>query len=198
MKALRRGESLFRRKGNVVVTVCGKDKKLVSFISTQCQLRGDDAVPRKQKDGTIQVPTVPVVQLYNKYMGGVDLSDQKRQYYECSRRAKKLWRYLLWFAVDVCVVNARILMLLADNFPNLSQLQFRLELIEAFISDFSSRQHSTTEGTVQAHHWPVSMSKGRCKRCLKNHKITFCRMGCELCGLRICLPCFKNHHLANL
>ncbi|XP_022798311.1 piggyBac transposable element-derived protein 4-like [Stylophora pistillata] len=199
VKALRRGESLFRRKGDVVATVW-KDKKLVSFISTQCQVGGNETVSRKQKDGSIiQVPTVPVVQLYNKYMGGVDLSDQKRQYYESSRRAEKWWRYLLWFSIDVCIVNPHILMMEADNHPDLSQLQFRIELIEGLIGEFTARQRNTAiEGTVQAHHWPVQMSKGRCKRCLKSRKNTFCRMGCELCGIRICLTCFKNHHSANL
>ena len=198
VKALRRGESLFRRKGNVVATVW-KDKKLVSFLSTQCEVRGNDTVQRKQKDGTIiQVPSVPVVPLYNKYMGGVDRSDQMRQYYGSSRRAKKWWRYIMWFCVDVCIVNAHILMNEADNFPNLTQLQFRIELIKELISEFSARQLGVQEGAVQLYHWPVEMSKGRCKRCLKNRKTTFCRMGCELCGLRLCLPCFKNHPLANL
>ena len=84
LKALHRGESLFRRKGGVVATVW-KDKKLVSFLSTQCEVRGNETVSQKQKDRKIiQVPTVPVVQLYNKYMGIVDHSDQMRQYYECS------------------------------------------------------------------------------------------------------------------
>lgn len=198
VKALRREESLFHRKGGVVATVW-KDKKLVSFLSTQCEVLRNETVSRKQKDGTIiQVPTVPVVQLYNKYMGGVDRSDQMRQYYECSRRAKKWWRYLLWFCVDVSVVNAHILMLEADNFPNFTQLQFRLELVKMLISNFTSRKQNVQDGAVNANHWPVSMTKGRCKRCLKNGKKTFCRMGCELCGLRLCLACFKNHPLANL
>ena len=48
VKALRRGESLYRRQGNIVVTVW-KDKKLVSFISTQCDVRGDETVRRKQR-----------------------------------------------------------------------------------------------------------------------------------------------------
>lgn len=182
----------------MLLQLSGKTKNL--YLScTQCEVRGNDTVQRKQKDGTIiQVPSVPVVQLYNKYMGGVDRSDQMRQYYESSRRAKKWWRYIMWFCVDVCIVNAHILMKEADNFPNLTQLQFRIELIKELISEFSARQLGVQEGAVQSYHWPIEMSKGRCKRCLKNRKTTFCRMGCELCGLRLCLPCFKNHPLANL
>ena len=119
VKALRRGESVHRRQGNIVVTVW-KDKKLVSFISTQCDVTGNETVRRKEEDGTyIEVPTIPAVTLYNKYMGGVDRSDQMRQYYETSRWAKKWWRYLFWFCLDVSIVNAHILMQIADNHPHL-------------------------------------------------------------------------------
>ena len=194
VKALRRGESLFRRKGNIVASVW-KDKKAVAFISTQCNARGNETVRRKQKDGTyIEVPSLPVVKLYNQYMGGVDHSDQMRQYYDTSRRANKWWRYLLWFCLDVSIVNAHILMQIADNHPNFTQLQFRIEMVKMLIGDFSSRQHAVQEGTVQTGHWPVKMSKGRCKRCLKRKKTTFCRMGCDSCGERFCLDCFKNHN----
>ena len=48
--ALHHVESIFRQKGNIVLTVW-KDKKAVSFISRQSFLRGDEMVHRKQ-DGT--------------------------------------------------------------------------------------------------------------------------------------------------
>ena len=152
VKALCRGESLYRRQGNIVVTVW-KDKKLVSFISTQCDVRGDETVRRKQKDGTyIEVPTIPAVTLCNKYMGGVDRNDQMQQYYETSRRARKWWRYLFWFCLDVTIVNAYILMQIADKHPHLTQLEFRIELVNALIREFSSRQHNVHEGAVQTGH----------------------------------------------
>lgn len=80
VKALCLGEPLFCHKGNVVATAW-KDNIMVSSLSIQCEVQGNDIVSRKQKDGTIiQGPTVPVVQLYNKYMGGVNLSNQIPQY----------------------------------------------------------------------------------------------------------------------
>ena len=39
VKALRRGESLFHQKGNILASVW-KDKKAMAFISTQCNVRG--------------------------------------------------------------------------------------------------------------------------------------------------------------
>ena len=69
MKSLRRGESVFRRKGNIVASMW-KDKKAVAFISTHCNARGNKTIHRKQKDGTyIEVPSLLVVKPYNQYMG---------------------------------------------------------------------------------------------------------------------------------
>ena len=91
--------------------------------------------------------------------------------------------YLFWFCLDATIVNA-----------HLTQLEFRIELVKALIGKFSSRQYTVREGAVQTGHWPVKMTKGRCKHCLRSGKRTFCRIGCELCGLRICLDCFKNQN----
>ncbi|XP_048577744.1 piggyBac transposable element-derived protein 4-like [Nematostella vectensis] len=194
IKKLRRGESIFRQKGNVVCTIW-KDKKAVAFISTQCEAKGIETVNRRQKDGSIlKVDSLPVVTLYNKFMGGVDKADQYRQYYEVTRHAQKWWRYLFWFGLDVAVVNAHILMNLAPNHPSLTQLKFRVELARGLINGFSSRKHAVHEGSIQDGHWPMQMTKGRCKRCLKNGITKFCRQGCEKCAKRYCLNCFKNHN----
>ena len=89
VKRLRQRESLFLRKGNLVVTVW-KDKKPVYFLSTQSNPVGDLQVNRRQRDGSIiQVPSVPAVKSYNNNMGGVDLSDQLRGYYMTGRKSKK-------------------------------------------------------------------------------------------------------------
>ena len=47
VKALCRGESLFRHKGGIVATVW-KDKKLVSFLSTQCEVQGNETVSKEE------------------------------------------------------------------------------------------------------------------------------------------------------
>ena len=197
VKGLRQGESLFLRKGNVVVTVW-KDKKPVYFLSTQSNPVGDDRVNRRQRDGSIvEVPSVPVVKSYNS-MGGVDLSDQLRGYYMTGRKSKKWWRSLLWFLVDLCIVNAHILEKLSRNHRNRTQLAFRLELVSDLISNFSVRKLSVSSAWIEGGHWPIAYSKGRCKRCLKQRKVTWCRMACELCDKRICLECFKNHAAEDL
>ena len=104
---------------------------------------------------------------------------------------------LLWFLVDVSIVNAYILEVSRRN-GSRTQLAFLLELVQALLGNFSARRLSVSSGRLEGGHWPISFSKGRCKRCLKNKKLTFCRMGCELCNKRVCLACFKNHTAEDL
>lgn len=197
VKALRKGESKFYRHGNLVASVW-KDTKLVCFLSTQSNPVGNEIVNRKQCDGTIvQVLTVPATILY-KNMGGVDLNDQQRNYYAMGRKSRKWWCYLLWFLVDVSIVNGHILETGAENHRSRPQLQCCVELAKTLVEEFSSRSLSVSEGCVTGGHWPVETSKGRCKRCLKRKQMKFCQMACTACAKRVCLECFANHSEADL
>ena len=197
-KGLQKGESKFHHRGNLVASVW-KDTKLVCFLSTQSNPVGDQTVNRKQRDGTvIQVPTVPAAISYNKNMGGVDLNDQQRNYYAAGRKSRTWWRYLLWFLVDVSIVNAHILETEAENHLTRPQLQFRVELAKTLVGEFSLHSLSVLEGRLTGGHWPVETSKRRCKRCLKHKRTKWCRMAYTACAKRICLECFPNHCEADL
>ena len=91
-------------------------------------------------------------------MGGVDLSDQLRSYYPSNRKARKWWRYILFFLFDVSIVNAKVL----ESFvPNRSKrlLDFRLELVKGLVGNFSSRKQATPNQRVQQGHWPFLILK---------------------------------------
>lgn len=131
-------------------------------------------------------------------MGSVDLNDQQRNYYAVGHKSRKWWHYLLWFLIDVSIVNAHILETEAGNHRSRPQLHFHVELAKTLISDFSSRSLNVSEGCLTNGHWPVETSKGHCKHCLKRQRTKFCRMACMSCGKRICLECFANHSEADL
>jgi hypothetical protein len=42
-------------------------------------------------------------------MGGVETSDQKREYYRVGLSSKKWWKFIFHFVINVCVVNSFIL-----------------------------------------------------------------------------------------
>ncbi|GFO19343.1 PiggyBac transposable element-derived protein 4-like [Plakobranchus ocellatus] len=39
-------------------------------------------------------------------MGGVDLADQYRSYYQVGRASRKWWRYIFWFLVQTAMCNS--------------------------------------------------------------------------------------------
>ncbi|GLD62686.1 piggyBac transposable element-derived protein 4 [Lates japonicus] len=68
---------------------------------------------------------------YNKYMGGVGLSDQLIQYYSVCRKTNKWYRTLLWHFVDIATTNSYILykeQCSASKKKPMSHLEFMEEL----------------------------------------------------------------------
>ena len=94
---LKRGEDKVMQRGGINATVW-HDKKMVSFLSTNCQPTGNNTVKRKRNDGTLQdVSAPPCVVAYNKFMGGVDYADQKRSEYRIPIKSRRWYRYLAFF-----------------------------------------------------------------------------------------------------
>ena len=88
IQTMERGDYIFRTRGNVAVTVW-KDNKDIQLISNAYPVSGEMTVPRKRKaDGVVeQVACPPVLPGYNRFMGGVDLNDQRKSYYAINRRS---------------------------------------------------------------------------------------------------------------
>ncbi|KAH8031404.1 hypothetical protein HPB51_017176 [Rhipicephalus microplus] len=78
-----------------------------------------------------------VVSDYNKFMGGVDRFDQKRNAYMCDHRSKKGWYRLFYYLLDAAVVNAFIQ---HCHFTPNEYLWFRLALGRELISGQSFRK----------------------------------------------------------
>ena len=82
-----RGDSLVVQKGDV--SACAwMDRKVVMVIFSNAQPSATVSVLRRLKDHTRTPISCPeAVQLYNKYMGGVDRGDQLRGYYACRTKS---------------------------------------------------------------------------------------------------------------
>ena len=104
-----RGESKTKLFKNVTVSVW-QDTKPVVVIATNSDPTESTTVLRKLRDGTRKEFASPTaIDLYNKYMGGVDYNDQMRGYYHFRLKCRKNYKYLLWFIIDVTIVNTLIL-----------------------------------------------------------------------------------------
>ncbi|CAC5378563.1 unnamed protein product [Mytilus coruscus] len=148
-KLKNRGEGITMQKGNLVATAW-KDKKIVNYLSTNCDPTQSRIAQRRQKDGTRRDVPVPIVSdLYNKFMFGVDLADQKWMQYSTCRKAKKWYKYLFWFCFDLGVVNSLICMQESLNHKLLTktrkerkrtQLEYRKALTQQMIGNFRGVQ----------------------------------------------------------
>jgi len=69
-----------------VTAVVWQDKRVVLLLSTNSDPRTDGSVTRKTGKGNeIEIACPQAVINYTKHMGGVDVSDQKREYFGVGR-----------------------------------------------------------------------------------------------------------------
>ena len=196
-----------------------KDRKPVYFVDTICKTDHTDVVSRRLPDGSsIDVACPLAVKLYNQNMGGVDLADQLRKSYTCTRKSRTRWYMrLFWFFLDLSITNAYILESVSPNHvPPIartgrqkkryrSQLEFRKQLVTQLIGDHSSRgsrgrppiARRRVSDPTRPHFPEVLQGTANCVVCRKVHKIRKrTKFGCVLCGnIHMCpVPCFKIHH----
>jgi len=86
---LKRGESR-KMQHEDETAVVWQDKRVVLLLSTNSDPRTDGSVTRKTGKGNeeIEIACPQAVINYTKHMGGVDVSDQKREYYGVGRSLK--------------------------------------------------------------------------------------------------------------
>jgi hypothetical protein len=168
------------------------------------------------------------IENYNMFMGGVDLSDQMRSYYPVGRSARKWWKYLLWFIVEVCIVNAFVVY--TETLPGPaeddndmkkkdSHLKFTLGIAKGLIGGFSNRRkggkranpvglvvHGANVGAHELVRRPGGRRKKHCQQCkAANRKTAGDRaietvFMCNLCKVALCATrgCFAEFHAQHM
>ena len=204
----KRGEYLFRQCGNLTVTLW-QDSKPVVVIATNSDPHETCTVQRKAKNGTRSSVSCPAsVDVYNKFMGGVDRNDQLRQYYSVRLKGRKCYKYLWWFLFDVAITNAYVLCKNHTDLSVPSLKEFRMTLAKGLINTYSSRKRAgrqsecaVTRRFCEAHFPRRVDTRHRCYYCLKQrvkkrHETTWF---CHDCGLHLCHTgkdddCFFLYH----
>lgn len=209
-----RGDSqIVQRDG--VMALLWRDNKVVTLLSTNVQPQQRATVQRREHDGSkTDVPCPAAMELYNRYMGGVDRNDQLRQYYHVRTKSRKFYRYIFWFLFEVVFANAYIL---HSNYSGVEKKkpfkEFRLQVARDLIGDYNSRKRAGRATlppiTLPLRHFPVKFTEDpaekavrhRCWYCHTHHKrrretVWYCRD----CKLHLChtghpsTDCFLQHH----
>ena len=84
---LKRGESR-KMQHEHGMAIVWQDKCVVLLLSTNSDPQTDDSITRKGNE-EIEIACPQAVINYTKHMGGVDVSDQRREYYGVGRSSKK-------------------------------------------------------------------------------------------------------------
>ncbi|XP_061426844.1 uncharacterized protein LOC133354203 isoform X2 [Lethenteron reissneri] len=204
-----RGDVAFFQKGGLVLSVW-RDKRVVATLSTN----QDPRMVRPVDEGPIK--PAPVVH-YNRFMGGVDRSDQYRSYYAVGRASKKWWRYIVWFLLNLSIVNAWLLYRESPHEPpmpkNYDHFQFRVDLAEQLRGGHRRMGHHKGKRSRQvvsyvsaenmSAHRLVRTARGKkvCRLCSRHGRKTRAgrqvqtSFGCGICDVPLCrFGCFRDFH----
>jgi Transposase IS4 len=202
---LRDNEFVYRQRGELGMVVW-KDRQPVYLLTTHTSPAETTTIERRNKDGTTIHRSVPkAVVDYNQHKCGVDTIDQLHSYYLIGRKSKKWWPRLVWWMIDMCIINAYSLYNQKQQ-VKISQLAFRQLLMQELVKQYPQdrarigRPPLTPSPRTGEGHWPQRTDQELdCVRCSKEpNQRTRSRIQCELCQVHLCIdPCFKMYHTGN-
>ena len=204
-----RGDSMAFQKDAVTVTAWN-DNNVVVIAHTHLPSPGDLVTCERQigREKRI-IPQPKAIESYNFHMNGVDIHDQMRKKYPAGRPSKKYWKYIMWFVIDCCRVNAwicyrQVSTRQVGRRARFAQKDFILELSKQLIGDFSSRKRITMRESPSAseihkrkiqHTWQrLPGNKRRCKGCYQQRRRLETVYGCAVCNSHMCDGCFRRLH----
>ena len=99
-------------------------------------------IPHKNGREQVDVPCPPAQVDYQKYMGGVDLSDQLIKTFSVVRKSRKAWKKLLGYGLEFCLLDSFIIMRKANPQSSQEFIDFRLEVARQLIGQRTFRRKS--------------------------------------------------------
>jgi hypothetical protein len=196
---MKKGELKYWQKGELGALVW-KDRRAVYMLTTH---RSPAEITYVNRNNTSEQTPIPTAILdYNKHKGGVDTIDQLRQSYAIGRKSKKWWPQLVWWLMDMCIINAYSLYQRKQQ-VQISQLEFRQQLMQQLVEQYKQERsrigrppHSPQQAQPQEH-WPEKVEeRGDCVYCREHeNQRARVRTRCKGCGVYLCIdPCFELHH----
>lgn len=203
---LDRGQAEFLCADGGITFTRWQDTKQVLALSN-CHGDKMTKVLRMQKNGEKAAVNCPeIIEFYNKYMGGVDLTDQLAGLYEFDRKSLKWWKKVFYKLLMIAAVNSYIIFNETRRKKG-TLLNFLVNLAEQLIENGKKnstvkRRSSTGRPSKRQRlfvnigdHMPiVQKQRKRCFRCssLKIDKRT--TTICSTCQVGLCNKCFTPYH----
>lgn len=191
-KVLKKDEHVWMRKGKVYVSAW-KDKRIVTMITTQHHPR---LIVARNRFGKYLKKPKEVTE-YNKFMSGIDISDQMLSYYSTPKKTIRWYKKVFFHIFDMAIWNAYYTFRKHCNDKE-TMLGFRERIIRYYLgfgnlscADIisskkisnprkslpNSNQSNHQEGTssqVANNHWPELIPKT--ENCKRNKVFLKCRL----------------------
>ena len=204
VKKLKLGENVKRMSG-VVLAVTWMDTRAVNLLCNIPGCLGDADVQRRDKrtGAEITISRPKAIELYNSFMCGVDLSDQRVATYR--RHIKSLtWYMQIYFHMfQLTVVQAFLLHRELHHDSKMTQHDFFLKLIDGLVGGrtyLARCGRPSAEPRVQdarfnrqLEHAPVKLATS--SKCAVHTRRVDTLFACSACNVRMCpYPCFHRYH----
>jgi Transposase IS4 len=188
-----------------VLCVVWQDRSTVCLLSTVADGEKESKIKRRDADGEQkEVPCPAAIVSYQQHMRGVDVLSQIQQYYAIGRRVWKWWHTLMWWLIDMAIINAWILYNQKYVESPMSHKSFRLAIIDQLLrygtEEDQKRPSHKRRTAPTAVHWPrKSNTEKECVECrtqsVRGRHGTRTRVVCAECGQHVCIvgTCWEKH-----
>lgn len=213
---LERGEYEYIISKNIILFKW-MDKKLVFLLSNFHDPNSYQIIRRKGKNGAkedLQCPELIID--YNKYMGGVDRADQRKESYSLDRKSKRFWLRIFFSFLNVTLSNAFILFKDRTN-SSLTYLKFLSSITTSLIEEnkirkcsspgvnSNKKKNKTFGRKIQfgfknnnEPHLPIVGIQGKCAFCSTKKNQYRSSYHCTHCNRAFCMNskrnCFYKYH----
>ncbi|KAK3774701.1 hypothetical protein RRG08_051243 [Elysia crispata] len=213
-QSLQNQEVAERRKGPLLCVAYKDGNRRPVLLSTVARAGYDIVVNRRGQN--TRKPSI--VQVYNKAMGGVDLSDAKLYTYLAERRTLKWTKKVFISLIGRALLNSYILYSKNVEGRVLNRHSYNISVIESFVGDYRPskipRKRRSMQDIAEARNQPINilppqhahepgpstcklvkLEVGKRRDCVNGHeKRTRSSYECSNCNVGLCPGCFTEYH----
>jgi hypothetical protein len=203
LKTMHRGQSLHLQNEKMCLAIW-KDASVMKVIYNHIQPDTPvTTLKRWTDDGRkIDVPCPQAIKDYFINARSVDVIGQLHYSYPTGTKRSNSTSRLVWWLVDICIVNAYTLCRLSREGEK--QLEFRMKLMHEMAASFKSDTRAAYEraearrgAALAKDHYPKLATEQKNCACKSQHteKRAQPKYGCAGCGVHLCIdPCFGLYH----
>jgi Transposase IS4 len=167
--------------------VCWKDRDMVYCLTNSIATDNYDTCRRRSTGGLLQLHRPSVIGEYNRYMGGVDLADQRRLHCNSTIMGQhRWWLKLFFYLLDVGTANSLVLYNESMN-EKMNIFKFKQKLVTSLLG---SKLDDNVRTIPVSHALIINPDEGRhmCAYCGLTGTLSRTRFCCqsEDCKLQLC------------